>query len=183
MPGAVTDIYGRTTDTIVLDFKTTSLDEYGNIKVAVSGLDSTEQYIVHLRDQDNKIRESVIRGAYRKQITFSRLPVRTYNIHLIRDENRDGKWTTGDYWEGRQPELLKKFELEKLRENWDLEANISWDEMIVDTMGSGIDSSFIQLDSLGQPIDIDIKDKSKTPERRKTGNESNNNKGIRGRRG
>ncbi len=152
LPGGVTDIYGRMSDTIVIDFKTTSLDEYGNIKLMVSGLDTTEQYIVLLRDEDKRIKEATITELDKKRITFSRLPPSTYNIHLIKDENRDGKWTTGDYWTGKQPELLKRYELEKLRENWDLEANISWDGIVIDTLGQGIDSFFIQVDSLGQPI-------------------------------
>ncbi|MFT4533702.1 MAG: hypothetical protein ACI9P5_001053 [Saprospiraceae bacterium] len=183
LPGGITDIYGRTSDTIVLDFKTTSLDEYGNIKLMVSGLDTAEKYIVLLRDEDKLIKKSTITNSDRKQITFSRLPVSTYNVHLIKDENRDGKWTTGDYWAGKQPELLKKFELEKLRENWDLEANISWDGIVVDTLGRGVDSSFIQLDSLGQQMKSDIKEKSKNPGKRKAGDVPNNKKGIKGRKG
>ena len=183
LPGGVTDIYGRMSDTIVIDFKTTSLDEYGNIKLMVSGLDTTEQYIVLLRDEDKRIKEATITELDKKRITFSRLPPSTYNIHLIKDENRDGKWTTGDYWTGKQPELLKRYELEKLRENWDLEANISWDGIVIDTLGQGIDSFFIQVDSLGQPINRDIKDKSNKPDKRKKGENPNNKKGIKGRKG
>jgi hypothetical protein len=183
LPGGVTDIYGRTSDTLVLDFKTTSLDEYGNIKLMVSGLDTTEQYIVLLRDEDKQIEEATITEQNKKQITFSRLPPSSYNIHLIKDENKDGKWTTGDYWTGKQPELLKKFELEKLREDWDLEANVSWDGIVIDSLGQGIDSSFIQVDSLGQPIDREIKDKSNKSDKRKKGDIPNNKKGIKGRKG
>lgn len=183
LPGGVIDIYGRTSDTIVFDFKTTARDEYGNIKLMVSDLDSTQQYIVILRDGDKKVKESKITDLRKKQITFSRLPVSTYNVHLIKDENRDGKWTTGDYWLGKQPELLKQFELEKLREDWDLEANISWEGIQVDTLGNGLDSSFIQVDSLGQPIKREVKDKSKVPDKRKSDDTPNNKKGIRGRKG
>lgn len=183
LPGGITDIYGRTSDTITFDFKTTSLDEYGNIKLMVSGLDSTEQYIVVLRDGDRQIKESTITDLKKKKIIFPRLPVSTYNIHLIKDENRDKKWTTGDYWGGRQPELLKKYELEKLRENWDLEANVSWDGIVIDSVGRGVDSSFIQIDSFGQPIKREIQDKSKTPNRKKTSEVPKNKKGIRGRKG
>ncbi len=183
LPGGVTDIYGRMSDTIVFDFTTTSLDEYGNIKLLVSDLDSTEQYVLILRDGDKVVGESTITELNKKQITFNRLPVSSYNVHLIKDENRDGKWTTGDYWLGKQPELLKQFELEKLRENWDLEANISWKGSVVDSLGNGVDSSFIQVDSLGQPIKTDIKDKSKIPNKKKSDELPNNKKGIRGRKG
>ncbi|MFT6337061.1 MAG: hypothetical protein ACI86M_001921 [Saprospiraceae bacterium] len=183
LPGGVTDIYGRISDTIVFDFKTTSLDKYGNINLMVTELDSAEQYIVLLREDDKQIKASTISDLMKKQISFTRLPASTYNIHLIKDENRDGKWTTGDYWAGKQPELLKKYELEKLRENWDLEANVSWAGIVVDTLGKGADSSFIQVDSLGQPIKRSIQDGSKKPKRKKTDEVPNNKKGIRGRKG
>ena len=182
LPGGVSDIYGRTSDTIVFNFKTTARDEYGNIDLVVSDLDSTQQYIVMLRDGDKKIKESVIRDIKREQITFSRLPVSTYNIHLIKDENRDGKWTTGDYWLGKQPELMKQFELEKLRENWDLEANISWEGIKVDTLGNLADSSFMQADSIGKTIINNILDKSNTPSKERSKDSPNKERGIRGRK-
>jgi len=183
LPGGIKDIYGRGCDTIIFDFTMALKDEYGNIKLTVADLDSTEQYIVILREGETDIKDVIISDAKKKEVLFERLPSRTYNIHLIKDENRDGKWTTGDYWKRRQPELLKKFDLEKLRENWDLEATISWEGTTVDTLGAGVDSTFMQLDSLNQKLPNSIENQSKEPKRKNQGDSKDRKRGIRGRRG
>lgn len=158
LPGAVTDIYGRSNDTLEIIFSTTSLNEYGNIALNAIELDSTLQYVVLLRDGDQTIRQAIVNNASNEVVNFLRLPINSYGVHLIEDINRDGKWTTGDYWKKRQPELLKEFELEKLRENWDLEANISWKgtvQVVTDSIG---------LDSLSVPEVLDVeKDKKQAP--------------------
>jgi len=183
LPGGIKDIYGRGCDTITFDFKTASKDEYGNITLTVADLDSLQQYIVILRDGETRIKHTIIKDVKKEEVSFKRLAASTYNIQLIKDENRDGKWTTGDYWKHRQPELLKKFELEKLRENWDLQATISWDGTTVDTLGSGIDSTFMQLDSLNQQQPSAKDSKSKEPKRKNTEKTTDKKRGIREQRG
>ena len=183
LPGGVVDIYGRTCDTIRLNFKTSSYDEFGSINLTVSDIDSSSQYVVILRDGEKKKAESIIEGTSLSKITFSRLPMKSYNIHLIKDENRDGKWTTGDYWTARQPELLKKYELEELRENWDLEANISWEGIKKDTMGIGVDTSLIKLDSLDNPVLKGMKGSPKSPSKQKPLRPENNKSRSGGRKG
>lgn len=182
LPGALTDIYNRSCDTVIYNFTTSKKDEFGNIALTVAGLDSTEQYVVHLRDGNRLIKNAIINNKGKEVVSFYLLPVSNYNVHLIKDENRDQKWTTGDYWKKRQPELLKKFELEKLRENWDLEATISWDGSELDTMGVGLDSTLMQLDSLGNPIPQNI-EKQDNPKKKKAPDTKDKKRGIRGRRG
>lgn len=151
LPGAVTDIYGRQNDSLSLDFKTAGLDEFGNIAINLSGLDSAQKYIVLLKLNEEIIKKTLVIDSTTNRIEHTRLRVNTYSIELIKDDNGDGEWTTGDYWKNRQPEELKTFELEKLRENWDLEANVFWNEVKT----SAIDSSGAALDSLsnGTPQD------------------------------
>jgi hypothetical protein len=183
LPGGLVDIYGRTCDTLVYKFKTSAMEEFGNIKLTISEIDSNSQYIVILRDGKKTIEEEIVIGGENSKITFSRLPLSTYNVYLINDENKDGKWTTGDYWKGRQPELLKKFELEKLRENWDLEANISWEGIVKDTMGLGVDSTFMKLDSLENKMPSDAEIKSQLPKQDKSKRSGSNKSKGRGRKG
>lgn len=130
LPGALTDIYGRQNDTIQLEFKTAGLDEFGSIAINLSGLDSAQHYVVLLKLKDDIIKKDRVLDvdSTNIRIVHARLPVNTYSIELIKDDNNDGKWTTGDYWSKRQPEELKSFELEKLRQDWDLEASVFWNE-------------------------------------------------------
>lgn len=147
LPGALTDIYGRQNDTLVLDFKTAGLDEFGNIAINLSGMDSAQHYIILLKLNEEVVRKSIRKDSTLKRIEHNRLRVNTYSIELIKDDDGNGEWTTGDYWLGRQPEELKTFELEKLRENWDLEAEVFWNEPVAST----IDTSSLSIDSLSIP--------------------------------
>jgi len=150
LPGAVTDIYGRTNDSLIIDFKTAGLDEFGSIIINLSRLDTAQQYVVLLKLNDEIIRKNIVMDidSTDNQIHHRRLRVNTYTIELIKDDNRDGKWTTGDYWLKRQPEYIKTFELEKLRENWDLEAEVYWNEVQRDSTDIGLDSLGMSSDSL-----------------------------------
>jgi len=106
-------------------------ERYGNIEITFVPQDSAMQYICTLKQGDKDIAKSIISESTDKLIRYELLPAGSYSIVLIEDVNRDGKWTTGDYWLKRQPELLKEFKLEDLRENWDLKATISWSEGVM----------------------------------------------------
>jgi len=41
-----------------------------------------------------------------QQVIFDNLTPGSYHIRIIADRNRDGKWTAGNYFRKRQPELL-----------------------------------------------------------------------------
>ena len=153
LPGAITDIYGRQNDTLLLDFKTTSLDEFGNISINISELDSAQQYVVLLKLNDETIKKTIVPDTTIKRIEHKRLRVNTYSIELIKDDDGNGEWSTGDYWKKRQPEEVKTFTLDKLRENWDLEANIFWNQPNIiqkDSSGVAQDSTMLQLSPDGK---------------------------------
>ncbi len=178
-PQAVQDIYGRSNDTIVVDFVTSSADALGSITIHISGVDSTSQYVVLLRKGEKTIKKEIINNIRIGELIYERLPTETYNIQLILDENRDGKWTTGDYWTSRQPEFIKNFDQEKLRENWNLDADIFWDKktsIVLDTVG-------ISNDSLDVQIEIkDIKEKNRRPKTNGKKDLKRNNKGKQGKK-
>jgi hypothetical protein len=49
-----------------------------------------------------------------------------YRLKIIYDLNGDGKWTTGDYETGRQPEPVSFMPMEiEIKENWENE--LFWD--------------------------------------------------------
>ncbi len=155
LPGAVTDIYGRQNDTLSLDFSTAGLNEFGSITINLSGLDSAQHYVVLLKLNEDVVKKSrvVDVDSTNNKIVHKQLRVNTYSIELIKDDNNDGEWTTGDYWLKRQPEEVKNFTLEKLREDWDLEANVFWNESSktrIDTSGVSQNSTS-QQQPVGEP--------------------------------
>lgn len=57
-----------------------------------------------------------------QKLTFSYLKGGKYNLRAVLDNDGDGKWTPGDYWQQRQPEPVIYFNKTlELRENWDME--------------------------------------------------------------
>jgi hypothetical protein len=126
LPGAIQDRYGiRNQDTVEVNYRIGNLEDYGNIAVNLTGLDSSLYYLGELRQGDQLLdtfylkEQSTFR--YEKRI----LQPRKYTIRLIEDRNQNRRWDTGDYLSGRQAEPIYSKELEKLRANWDLDETIN----------------------------------------------------------
>lgn len=129
-PGTFTDIFGLTNDTIKIDFKTQEQKYYGTIKLKITIPDSlkkpgangkTPRYIVQLLDdKENFYREDIIDGS--ETLTYDNVLPRKYVLKIIVDENRNGKWDTGNYLKNIQPEnILYDPEQINVRSNWDLD--------------------------------------------------------------
>jgi hypothetical protein len=119
-PGAVNDIYGLTNDTINLRFTTRKSDYYGVLLVNVSGVN--DSVIVQVLDGRGKIiRESVILED--QVIRYEYMKPASYKIKFIHDSNGNGKWDTGKYIIGLQPERVEYYEDgdASVRSNWEVE--------------------------------------------------------------
>jgi hypothetical protein len=123
LPGAVSDIYGRTNDTIDLKFTTQKADYYGRILVTLGG--SSFPIILQVMDQKDRVIASRHIGQT-GQAVFDYMPPAGYRLKAIYDKNRNGKWDTGNYLEHRQPERVFFYDRPvELRSNWDVE--VAWE--------------------------------------------------------
>ena len=120
-PDAVFNTYGLSNDTIEVMFKVRELEYYGNIIMELEQVDSN--LIIQLVEKEDKI----VRQTYASNdtiISFNYLPPKTYWIKVIKDDNNNGKWDTGNVLEKIQPEKISYyFEEIKLRSNWDFKKN------------------------------------------------------------
>jgi hypothetical protein len=115
-PGAMTNIYGLTNDTIDLKFQIRPLAEYGRINLSLEEVTDTLLIQLFKKDKKSSSLEVAETGTYQ----FDFLDPDTYYIKIIYDRNRNGKWDTGDYLEGIQPERVEFVPRElKIRANWD----------------------------------------------------------------
>jgi hypothetical protein len=130
LPGAFTDIYGTGHDTLKVPFSTPKLEEFGTIITEMRGI--TMPMIVQVMDQKNKVvREQLVTG--NGKIHFRYMRPATYVFKAIFDENGNGKWDTGDYFQKKQPERVIYFNKTlQLRANWDLEE--VWDVQRITAM-------------------------------------------------
>ena len=120
--GAFTDYFGLSNDTMITNFKTKAVSDYGTIALTVTP-NFEDNYIVQLRKKDKVIREHFFKGE--NKIDYDFLAPGNYGLKLIIDKNNDQNWTTGKYIENIQPEKVIYYEKDiVLKANWDNE--IKW---------------------------------------------------------
>ena len=94
--------YGLWNDRFEQSFTVKPLDQYGNLEINISGLPEGKRAVVELlNNSDKPLRKSEVKSNVAR---FQDLTPGDIYARLVIDENGDGKWTTGNYEEGRQPE-------------------------------------------------------------------------------
>lgn len=127
LPGAITDRNGTTfQDTISRKFSPDSPEKYSILRLTITGLDSTQAYVFQLIKSDDVIPQSKrtlsLSSSY--NIEYNGLDAGTYRAEIILDRNANGRYDSGNFFRNRQPETVRRFEIEELRANWEVEATI-----------------------------------------------------------
>lgn len=127
LPGAMTDFFGLQNDTIRQGYQAELRKKFGNLNLTLSDLDTLETYVIQLIfRKDNIVDEFSVSGVDSYQRNFKTLPPGNYSVQIVTDSNQNGKWDTGNYDLKIQPEKIRRLAIEqKLRANWDVDANIS----------------------------------------------------------
>jgi hypothetical protein len=126
LPGAISDFWGRSNDTIRQPVVITGADQYGDLMMTIDGLDSTKQYILFLKEGEQIIDTFVILHQTGAHLTKKGLLPGKYILEMIEDLNNNGTWDTGDYDQRRHAEKKKIFTPESLRAGWEQEVKLSW---------------------------------------------------------
>jgi hypothetical protein len=125
LPGAFTDVFGVTNDTLIISFRTSNIEDYGKLIMNMHLPGEDGQYILQLLSRDARVlAEKILMkdGTY----TFSHLQPGQYRLRLIDDRNKNGKWDTGIYLKKQLPEPVFIFQEEiQIRQNWEME--LPWD--------------------------------------------------------
>ena len=121
LPGAVTDIFGyANSDTLEQTYRAIPADELSALQLAVTGMDATRQYVFRFGfAKKEPIETFVVNGQSSATLDLPPLRAETYELEVIEDINRDGRWSTGNYLEGRQPERTFTQSIGPLRESWE----------------------------------------------------------------
>jgi hypothetical protein len=120
MPGALTDFYEKSNDTLTYRISTKNASDYGNLKVI---LENVKRYpvIVELTNKDGKVKATEYTESS-PTIEFLALEPDIYTLRIIYDDNKNKVWDTGSYMEKRQSEEVIYFPKEiDVRANWDVE--------------------------------------------------------------
>lgn len=123
LPGALTDFYQKTNDTLNYKFSTKDPADYANLTLR---LENVKKFpiIVQLTDEKGKILDSEY-STNSSTIVFDSFQPKKFFLRIIYDENGNGVWDPGNYLEKRQGEEVIYFpkELEG-RANWDVEEGL-----------------------------------------------------------
>jgi uncharacterized protein (DUF2141 family) len=116
-PDALVDIFETSNDTVISQFRTRSMEDYGEISLAIQNPEKVP-VIIQLTDI-NDITVAQETSSENKTISFNYLIPKKYKIRIIYDTNNNGKWDTGNYLEKKQPEPVQYFpEVQEIRPNW-----------------------------------------------------------------
>ncbi|MCU0462064.1 MAG: Ig-like domain-containing protein [Bacteroidales bacterium] len=95
------NLYGEQSDSTGVRFNIRNDDTFSKLGLNVSNFEGS-RIIQLLDDQDKILRETKMDKDGTTE--FSLLDKGTYRLRVIYDLNGDGKWTTGDFFTGKQPE-------------------------------------------------------------------------------
>ena len=124
LPKAIQSIFGGyNEDTLKLDFSTGLNSSFGNLTINYQFKDSKKNGILQIYFENNFQKEIIVHEE--GKLSFEGFKPGNYQLKYILDENEDKKWTSGNYWKNKQPEMIYWYSQNiNLRANWDLE--VEW---------------------------------------------------------
>ena len=151
-PGALTDFFEATNDTINFEVLTKKYEDYGNLMVQFKNLDETP-LIIDLLDTRYKLKKRVVAPLENNQYTFAYLPPAKYILRVIKDNNDNNQWDTGNYLKKIQPEeVIYLPEEVEVRANWDVNQTFDPVQIRLDQLKSATASESIATNpDLKQP--------------------------------
>lgn len=120
LPGALTDFYEHTNDTLSYQISTKELEQYGNLKVKLENIKSFPVILELLKSSGE-----VVTSEYLEKdttIDFKLLDPAKFTLRAIYDTNKNNQYDPGSYLEKKYAEEVIYFSGEiDVRSNWDVE--------------------------------------------------------------
>ena len=124
--GAISNKSGRMNDSVSYQFKTTSEEDYAQLKLKIF-LPKKENYIVMLlNEKEDVVNETLIEcslaSTSERIVEYKNLLAGKYFIRVVEDANKNGLFDAGEYFKKRQPETIYNnlFPI-KLLAGWEIE--------------------------------------------------------------
>ncbi|SDB64189.1 Ig-like domain-containing protein [Flavobacteriaceae bacterium MAR_2010_188] len=103
LPETFKDFFGDTNDTLNYTIRTKSLSDFSNVRAIVTN--ATYPIIVQLTNAKDEVKYELIADENRP-LDFRNIATGTYYMRVIIDETGNGKWDSGNYLKGLQPERI-----------------------------------------------------------------------------
>lgn len=112
-------------DTLKINVK--KEDEYGSLAIRLIDLDTTVHPVLLFYQGEKLVKSDPLLTT---RLTYRYMLPGDYDLKVLFDKNRNGKWDTGDYSKKLQPELIKPRKQKlSIRANWDNEIDINVKEV------------------------------------------------------
>ena len=124
LPQAIKSIFGvYNEDTLNLKFVTSINSSLGNLTINYNFTEAKENGILQIYFE-NKFQREIFVTKNKGTLALEGAKPGNYQLKYIADENNDKKWTPGNYWNKKQPEMIYWYNQDiTLRANWDLDVD------------------------------------------------------------
>ena len=140
LPNAIIDLRGGTNDTLGFKTVTQSLEDYGNVYLNIIR-DTDSEYILQMINSIGEIVREYNGISTDRIFNFELIKPGKYIFRMIKDDNGNKIWDTGNYLNKVQPEAVyySNFELD-IRANWDFNETFNLKKIKIDSTSIKIDS-------------------------------------------
>lgn len=119
LPEAIKDFIGNVNDTININFRTKKVADYGTIFLTLQNVENYPVLAQITNEKEEVISEKIVRT--QETLVFDYLEPNKYYVRVIFDSNDNGKWDTGSFLKGVQPEEIRYLaEPIDVRANWEI---------------------------------------------------------------
>ncbi|HEY9001762.1 MAG TPA: Ig-like domain-containing protein [Mucilaginibacter sp.] len=122
--GALTNIYGDRNKKFLKQFQLDKPDNYGPLTLKVTVPDTSKGYVIELMDNQKNVvhRDPITKNG---NVVYKNYPIGKYYVRVIYDDNKNGKWDSGNIKKRIQPENVWIYSKQiTLRSNWEAEEPI-----------------------------------------------------------
>lgn len=120
LPGAMTDFFDQTNDTLSYQISTKALEDYGNLKVRLENVKSFPVIIELLKSTGDVVASEYVND--NTTINFKLLDPAQFSLRAIYDTNKNQRYDPGNFIEKRYSEEVVYLSEEiDVRANWDVE--------------------------------------------------------------
>lgn len=120
LPGALTDLFEQTNDTLNFQMSTKELEQYGNLKLKLENIKSFPVIVELLKSSGEVVATQYIEKDV--TINFTLLDPAQFTLRAIYDDNKNKKFDPGNFLEKKYAEEVIYFSGEiDVRANWDVD--------------------------------------------------------------
>lgn len=118
-PGALTDFFGATNDTLQFSVNTRAASDYGTLNLTLANLDRYPVIVQLVDAKYNLAAEAILKEG--NSVFFDEISPNKYFLRIIYDDNNNGRWDTGNFLNRLEPEKIIYYPAQiEVRANWSL---------------------------------------------------------------